>query len=145
MVRIGMAYARALPICATNPANFVQPHFHAAHDEMCGMAQAAYGESEDRRVSSPEAWLKPAEAMEDAFSDLPEAIRNTLVVAQRCAFMAPKRKPILPSLAGDREGEAAQLAQDARDGLDARLAHYPDMTDEERQAYVERQIGRAHV
>jgi len=135
---IDLAYARALPIVATNPANFVEPNFHPAHDAMLCIAQSAYVESEDRRVSSPEAWLKPAEAMEDAFSDLPEAIRNTLVVAQRCAFMAPKRAPILPSLAGDREGEAAQLAQDARDGLDARLAHYPDLTDEERQAYVER-------
>ncbi|ABF52895.1 DNA polymerase III subunit alpha [Sphingopyxis alaskensis] len=135
---IDMAYARALPLVATNPANFVEPQFHAAHDAMLCIAQSAYVESEDRRVSNPEAWLKPAEAMEDAFSDLPEAIRNTLVIAQRCAFMAPKRKPILPSLAGDREGEAAQLKADAHAGLDARLAHYPDLTDEERQAYVER-------
>ena len=135
---IAMAYARALPLVATNPANFVDPQFHAAHDAMLCIAQSAYVESEDRRVSSPEAWLKSAEAMEDAFSDLPEAIRNTLVVAQRCAYMAPKRKPILPSLAGDREGEAAQLARDARAGLDARLALYPDLTDEERRAYVER-------
>ena len=40
------------------------------------------------------------------FADLPEAIANTLVVAQRCAFAAPKRKPILPSLAGDPAAEA---------------------------------------
>ena len=135
---IDMAYARALPLVATNPANFVEPQFHAAHDAMLCIAQSAYVESEDRRVSSPEAWLKPAEAMEDAFSDLPEAIRNTLVVAQRCAFMAPKRAPILPSLAGDREGEAAQLATDARTGLEARLALYPELSAEERQAYAER-------
>ena len=135
---IDMAYARALPLVATNPANFVEPQFHAAHDAMLCIAQSAYVESEDRRVSSPEAWLKPAEAMEDAFSDLPEAIRNTLVVAQRCAFMAPKRKPILPSLAGDREGEAAQLARDAHAGLEARLALYPDLSEEERNAYIAR-------
>jgi DNA polymerase-3 subunit alpha len=135
---IDLAYARALPIVATNPASFVEPQFHPAHDAMLCIAQSAYVESEDRRVSSPEAWLKPAEAMEDAFSDLPEAIRNSLIVAQRCAFMAPKRAPILPSLAGDREGEAAQLARDARDGLDARLAHYPDLSGEDRQAYVDR-------
>ena len=135
---IDMAYARALPLVATNPASFVEPQFHAAHDAMLCIAQSAYVESEDRRVSSPEAWLKPAEAMEDAFSDLPEAMRNSLVVAQRCAFMAPKRAPILPSLAGDREGEAAQLAADARAGLEARLALIPDLSDEERQAYVER-------
>ncbi|WP_338425415.1 DNA polymerase III subunit alpha [Sphingopyxis kveilinensis] len=135
---IEMAYARALPIVATNPANFVEPQFHPAHDAMLCIAQSAYVESEDRRSSNPEAWLKPAEAMEDAFSDLPEAIRNTLVIAQRCAFMAPKRKPILPSLAGDREGEAAQLKADAHAGLEARLALYSDLTDGERQAYVER-------
>ncbi|WOF44849.1 DNA polymerase III subunit alpha [Sphingopyxis indica] len=135
---IDLAYARALPLVATNPANFVEPQFHPAHDAMLCIAQSAYVESEDRRASNPEAWLKPAEAMEDAFSDLPEAIRNTLVIAQRCAFMAPKRKPILPSLAGDREGEAAQLKADAHAGLEARLALYEGLTAEERQAYVER-------
>src|SRR3546814_17688641 len=76
--------------------------------------------------------------MEDAVSALPEAIRNTLVIAQRCAFMAPRRKPILPSLAGDREGEAAQLARDAHAGLAARLAFYPDLGEEERNASVAR-------
>ncbi len=135
---IDLAYARALPIVATNPANFVEPNFHPAHDAMLCIAQSAYVDSEDRRVSSPEAWLKPAEAMEDMFSDLPEAIRNSLVIARRCAFMAPKRAPILPSLAGDREGEAAQLKADAHAGLQARLAHYPDLADEDRQAYVTR-------
>src|SRR5690606_5265813 len=63
---IEMAYRRALPLVATNPANFVEPQFHPAHDAMLCIAQSAYVESEDRRVSSPEAWLKPAEAMEDA-------------------------------------------------------------------------------
>lgn len=61
---IDMAYARALPLVATNPANFVEPQFHAAHDAMLCIAQSAYVESEDRRVSSPEAWLKPAEAID---------------------------------------------------------------------------------
>src|SRR3546814_17540645 len=110
-----MACARPVPSVATYPANFGEPNFHATQEAMLCISKSPYVESEDRRVSSPEAGLKPAEAMDDAFSDLPEAIRNTLVVAQRCAFMAPKRKPILPSLAGDREGEAAQLKADAQD------------------------------
>src|SRR3546814_13294464 len=93
---------------------------------MLCIAQSAYVESEDRRASNPEAWLKSAEVMEDAFSDLPEAIRNTLVIAQRCAFMAPKRKPIIPSPAGDRAGEAAQLARAAHAGRGARMAAFPD-------------------
>ena len=135
---IDLAYARALPLVATNPACFAEAQFHAAHDAMLCIAQSTYVESEDRRRSSPQSWLKPAEAMEDAFSDLPEAIRNTLVIAQRCAFMAPNRKPILPSLAGDREAEAAQLRVDAEAGLVERLARYPDLTEEERGVYAER-------
>ena len=135
---IDLAYARALPLVATNPACFAEADFHAAHDAMLCIAQSAYVESEDRRRSSPQSWLKPAEAMEDAFSDLPEAIRNTLVIAQRCGFMAPARKPILPSLAGDRDAEAAQLRADAEAGLAVRLARYPDLSDAEHAAYFER-------
>jgi DNA polymerase III subunit alpha len=142
---IDLAYARALPLAATNPACFAEAQFHAAHDAMLCIAQSAYVESEDRRQSCPQSWLKPAEAMEDAFSDVPEAIRNTLVIAQRCAFMAPKRKPILPSMAGDRDAEAAQLRADAAAGLEARLALYPDLTDADRAAYAERLAFEADV
>lgn len=135
---IDMAYRRALPLVATNPANFVEPDFHDAHDAMLCIAQSAYIETEGRRTSNPQAWLKPADVMRELFADLPEALDNSLVVAQRCAFMAPKRKPILPSLAGDREGEAAQLRQLALEGLEARLAVYDDLSDEDRKAYAER-------
>ncbi len=65
--------------------------------------------------------MKPTQEMERLFEDLPEAILNTTVVARRTAFAAPKRKPILPSLAGDREGEAAMLRSDSHKGLIARL------------------------
>ena len=60
--------------------------------------------------------------MEEAFADLPEGVANTLVIAQRCAFAPPYRKPILPSLAGDLSGEARMLAEDSRAGLEAQLA-----------------------
>ena len=97
---------------------------------------------DDRPKSSPEAWLKPAEVMKQLFADLPEAIDNTLVVAQRCAVMAPWRKPILPRLAGDREGEAAMLRRDATAGLEARLDRIAELEGEGepgwREAYHER-------
>src|SRR5690606_37353634 len=53
-------------------------------------------------------------------------------------FAPPKRSPILPSLAGDQEGEARKLAEDARAGLEARLAPYADLTAEQRQEYFDR-------
>ena len=123
---IDLAYARDLPLVATNPACFAEPDFHAAHDTMLCIASSSYVESDDRARSSPDAWLKPAEEMARLFADLPEAIANTLVVAQRCAVAAPTRKPILPSLAGDRDAEAEALRNDAHAGLVARLLKYEE-------------------
>ena len=118
---LDLAYARDLPLVATNPCCFADQDFLDAHDAMLCIANSTYVESDDRPKSSPDAWMKPAGEMRALFADLPEAIENTLVVAQRCAVAAPKRKPILPSLAGDREGEAAMLRQDASAGLERRL------------------------
>ncbi|HSX53914.1 MAG TPA: DNA polymerase III subunit alpha, partial [Sphingomonas sp.] len=118
---LDLAYDRGIPIVATNPACYAEPNFHQAHDAMLCIAGSAYVASDERARSSPDTWMKPATEMKRLFDDLPEAIENTLVVAQRCAYAAPKRKPILPSLAGDLEGEAAQLRDDARAGLEARL------------------------
>ena len=118
---IELAYARNLPLVATNPASFDQPGFHAAHDAMLCIAASTHVDSPDRARSGAENWVKSAPMMAELFEDLPEALANTLVVAQRCAFAPPKRKPILPSLAGDAEGEARALAEDARAGLAARL------------------------
>lgn len=133
---IDLALARDLPLVATNPACFAEAEFHAAHDAMLCIASSSYVDSADRQRSSPHAWLKPADVMEALFADVPEAIANTLVVAQRCAVMAPSRKPILPSLAGDRDAEAEALRRDAHAGLEARLARISDEID--RKVYADR-------
>ncbi|MFL6858555.1 MAG: DNA polymerase III subunit alpha, partial [Allosphingosinicella sp.] len=135
---VEIAYARDLPLVATNPACFAEAHFHPAHDAMLCIAQSSQLDRDDRQRSSPEAWLKPAAEMRRLFEDLPEAIENSAVVARRCAFGAPARKPILPSIAGDLEGEAEQLRRDAREGLEARLASYEGLSAEQRQAYFDR-------
>ena len=124
---VDMAYARDLPLVATNPANFAEPHMHKAHDAMLCIAHSTQIEADDRPRSNPQAFVKHARLMEEAFADLPEATANSLVIAQRCAFAPPYRKPILPSLAGDLAGEEKMLAEDSRAGLAERLAaYYPD-------------------
>ncbi len=135
---LDLAYGRGLPLVATNPTCFTEPHFHEAHDVMLCIADSAYVDTADRRRSSPDAWMKPAAEMRRLFEDLPEALANTLVVAQRCAVAAPKRKPILPSLAGDIEGEAAMLRDQAAAGLEARLEKAGILGEEMRRPYYER-------
>jgi DNA polymerase-3 subunit alpha len=135
---LDLAYARGLPIVGTNAACFAEPDFHAAHDVMLCIASSSYVDSGDRQRSSPESWLKPAAEMHRLFDDLPEALANTLVVAQRCAVAAPKRAPILPSLAGDIEGEKQALRDQAEAGLAMRLDKAGITDPEEKRVYAER-------
>ena len=129
---IGLAYARNVPLVATNPAAYSDPGFHAAHDALLCIANSAYVESRERVTSSPDAWLKDGAAIEELFADLPEALQNSVVIAQRCAVAAPKRKPILPSLTND---EDEQLRRDAKAGLALRLK---GRSADEQQPYFER-------
>ena len=135
---IDLAYTLDLPLVATNPAKFGEPHMHSAHDAMLCIANSSQLDSADRPRSRDQDFVKSARMMEELFADIPEAIANALVVAQRCAFAPPKRNPILPSLAGDLEGEKRMLQEDARKGLEARLSVYEELPDEERQIYYER-------
>ncbi|QNQ11206.1 DNA polymerase III subunit alpha [Sphingomonas alpina] len=124
---LDLAYEHDLPLVATNPCCFADEDFSEAHDAMLCIANSTYIASDDRPRSSPDAWMKPAKDMRMLFADLPEAIANTLVVAQRCAVAAPARKPILPSLAGDRDAESEALRVDARAGLDMRLRRIAEL------------------
>ncbi len=134
---IELAYATGLPLVATNPACFAERTFYAAHDAMLCIASSTHVDSTDRPRSSQEWWIKPAAMMEDLFADVPEALVNTLVVAQRTAFMPPKRKPILPSLAGDQTGEAQICGADSRTGLIARLEpYYPEAAHADLRSFV---------
>ncbi len=129
---IDLAYTHDLPIVATNPAQYSEPSFHAAHDAMLCIAQSAYVDTAERAVSSPHAWLKPAAEIESLFADLPEAIANTAVIAQRCAVAAPNRRPILPRLSDD---EDETLRREAHAGLERRL---DGRNEEEKVVYRER-------
>ena len=57
--------------------------------------------------------------MVQLFSDLPEAVHNTLQIAKRMQFHCETAKPILPST--DTDDENTQLRHLAKDGLAVRL------------------------
>ncbi|WP_397591244.1 DNA polymerase III subunit alpha [Sphingorhabdus sp.] len=142
---IDLAYARNIPLVATNPAFFAEPDFFDAHDAMLCISDGAYIESVDRRRSSRDTWIKSGKQMAELFADVPEALANTLVIAQRCTALAPYRSPILPSLAGDRTAEDAQLREDGRLGLERRLEIAGITDPAERQVYFDRLKFEADV
>ncbi|MBV7256564.1 DNA polymerase III subunit alpha [Pacificimonas sp. WHA3] len=138
---IELAHARELPLVATNPACFPEEAFSPAHDAMLCIANTSYLETQDRRRSNPGCWLKPAKEMRRTFADLPEALENTAVIARRCAVMAPERDPILPSLAGDLDGEVQELRRLAREGLARRLERDPEADTKIYEDRLEYELG----
>ncbi|WP_322889951.1 MULTISPECIES: DNA polymerase III subunit alpha [unclassified Yoonia] len=120
---IEMAYAKGLPLVATNDVYFPKSSFYEAHDALICIAGGAYvDQQEPRRRLTPQHYFKTPREMATLFADLPEALENTIEIAQRCAFKAYKRAPILPKFADD---EVAELRRQAQEGLRARLAVIP--------------------
>ena len=116
---VQLAYARDVPLVATNQAYFASEDDYRAHDALVCIAEGRYLNEEDRRRLTPDHRLKTAEEMVALFADLPEALENTVEIAQRCAFRPTEHKPILPAFAeGD---ELAELRRQAEEGLRARL------------------------
>ncbi|MEL6709246.1 MAG: PHP domain-containing protein, partial [Pseudomonadota bacterium] len=52
---IDLAYARDIPLVATNPANFGEPHMHKAHDAMLCIAHSTYVDDTERKRTNPQA------------------------------------------------------------------------------------------
>ncbi len=120
---LDLAYGRDLPIVATNDVHFPKRDMFEAHDALICIADGTYVDQQNaRRRLTPEHYFKSQEEMERLFSDLPEALERTVEIAQRCAFKAYKRDPILPKFADD---EVEELRRQAREGLKERLAVIP--------------------
>ncbi|WP_405402907.1 DNA polymerase III subunit alpha [Paracoccus sp. Ld10] len=137
---IEMAYARDLPLVATNDVHFPKTTMYEAHDALICIAEKAYvDQSQPRRRLTPQHYFKSAEEMAVLFADLPEAIENTVEIARRCAFAVAKHAPILPKFADD---EVTELRRQAHAGLAERLKVIPHaVTLEEYTARLDFELG----
>ncbi|WP_171206998.1 DNA polymerase III subunit alpha [Ruegeria sp. HKCCA0235A] len=137
---VEMAYAKNLPLVATNDVYFPTPDMYEAHDALICISEGAYvDQQEGRRRLTAQHYFKSQQEMATLFADLPEAIENTVEIARRCAFTAYRRDPILPKFADD---EVAELRRIANDGLQKRLAVIPHaVTPEEYQERLDFELG----
>jgi len=122
---LDLAYKHDVPLVATNDCYFATRDMREAHDALLCIADGRYITEENRRHETSEHYFKSAEEMRALFADLPEAIDNTLVVAQRCHFLLKAIDPILPKFA-TQEGrtEVEELRAQSTEGLKWRLANF---------------------
>lgn len=137
---VDLAYAKGLPLVATNDVYFPKTTMYEAHDALICIAEKAYvDQSQPRRRLTPQHYFKSAEEMAVLFADLPEAIENTVEIARRCAFAVSKHAPILPRFADD---EVTELRRQAHAGLAKRLKVIPHaVTVEEYTARLDFELG----
>jgi len=123
---IELAYARGLPLVATNAPLFATRDDYEAHDALICIAQGRLVADTERRQFTPEHRFKTRAEMAALFADLPEAIDSTIEIAQRCAFRPQTRAPILPRFSVGEGGaavdEAVELRKRAEAGLACRIA-----------------------
>src|ERR1700761_6103799 len=134
---LDLAYAKRLPLVATNDVHFGRANMYAAHDALLCIADGTFVSQDDRRRLTREHRFKTAAEMQAQFADLPEAIEHTEEIARRGAFPPVKRKPILPVFVPP-SGKSAEeeLKAQAEQGLDRRLTGAPLAA--ERKIYDER-------
>lgn len=143
---IDLAYAHQLPLVATNEAFFSSREDYEAHDALLAIADGSVVAADNRRRLSPDNYLKSQAEMAALFSDLPEAIDNTVEIALRCSYYPQTRKPILPRFTGGdvadadavEKAEAAELARQAWEGLEKRLAVHGPTAGHTEEQYRER-------
>src|ERR1700754_4370047 len=125
---IDLAYAKGLPLVATNEPYFASTDDYEAHDALLCIAGGRLIAETDREQLTSDHRFKTRAEMAVLFADLPEALASTVEIAERCSFRPMTRKPILPfftvgaaSSSDAAAVEAAELKRQAEEGLPERL------------------------
>ena len=119
---IDLAYKVNTPLVATNNNYFLDPEMHEAQDILSCIGTGRYVTETNRKKLTPEHYFKSSEEMEKLFTDLPEAVENTVNIAKKCQIMAFERVPTLPKFPTiNNLSEVEQLSIDAKKGLEDRL------------------------
>jgi len=118
------------PVVATNDVRFLKQDEYEVHEaRVCISEGRALDDPRRERRYSDQQFLRSAEEMTELFSDIPEALANTLEIAKRCTVDIQMGKYFLPAYpvpAGMTEGEFFRKI--SIEGLEKRLARILDKT-----------------
>lgn len=138
---IQLAKELELELVATNDVHFLERAHHEAHDVMICIGTGAMVADEKRMHYVPELYFKSGEEMAALFADCPEAISNTLKIAERCdltlEFNQSKFPDYIPPEGKTREGLLRELCEE---GLQRRFGDR-SKTDEELRKRLEYELA----
>ncbi|MEX1117609.1 MAG: DNA polymerase III subunit alpha [Terrimicrobiaceae bacterium] len=139
--QIRIAKDLGLNLVAANDVHFLERSHHESHDILLCIGTGSMVMDSRRMRYSEELYFKTAEEMAAIFSEVPEALSHTLLVAERCdltlEFDKPKYPAFEPPAGQTREEYLRQLCQD---GLRHRYGERAG-TDPELKTRLEYELG----
>src|SRR5215204_1552846 len=112
-----------LPLVATNDVHYLRQGDYQPHDILlCIGTGKTVNDAQRLRYTGDQFFLKTAQQMAAVFKDYPQALQNTMLVAERCNVTIPKGQNHLPSFAVPQGATLDQYFEDiAREGFAQRL------------------------
>ncbi|NLY25420.1 MAG: DNA polymerase III subunit alpha [Bacteroidales bacterium] len=94
LIRIAKKYD--VKLIATNDVHFVNEEDADAHDRLICLSTGKDFDDPNRMHYTKQEWLKTTEEMNRIFSDIPEALTNTLEIAEKVEFYSIDHSALMP-------------------------------------------------
>ena len=121
---VKLAATSSVPLVATNDVRFIKMEEFESHEaRVCIQSGHVLNDPRRPRPYSQQQYLRTEEQMLQLFSDLPEALENSVEIARRCNFTLRLGENFLPAYPIP-QGHTVEsfLRTEAQTGLDKRLA-----------------------
>lgn len=118
-----------IPLVATNDCHYLKKEDWVAQDVLlCLQTGKKLSDSDRMRMHSDAFYVKSPEEMAEAFSEVPEAVENTVKIAERCHAEIETGKLYLPAYKTENGMDAQSYLRDlAEKGLAERLSENPSL------------------
>ena len=95
-VLIELAKEYGIKLICTNDSHFVDQENAEAHDHLLCLATSKDLDDPTRMLYSKQEWFKTREEMNEVFTDVPEALSNTLEILDKVEVYSLDHDPIMP-------------------------------------------------
>ncbi|MEY4843229.1 MAG: polymerase alpha subunit [Pseudomonadota bacterium] len=126
---LSLATSLEIPVVATQPIQFIDQDDYRAHEARTCIAEGfIMADSRRPKLFSHEQYFKNEVEMTALFSDIPEALQNSVEIAKRCNFEFTLGKNYLPDFPTPNQEKLEDfLISESKKGLEVRLKElFPD-------------------
>ena len=95
-VLVELAREYGIKLVCTNDVHFVDEENAEAHDHLLCLSTGKDLDDPTRMLYTKQEWFKTREEMNEVFSDIPEALSNTLEILDKVEFYSLDHDPIMP-------------------------------------------------